>query len=59
MSWELPQPTTQIVTSPGELRDAARFPGVVETSIGTASRGIWFVVDDSGLDAGAAGPRRQ
>jgi predicted ATP-grasp superfamily ATP-dependent carboligase len=45
----LPQPATQIVTSPDELRDAVRFPCVVKTSIGTASRGIWFVRDDNGL----------
>jgi hypothetical protein len=37
------------VTSPSELRDAVRFPCVVKTSIGTASRGIWFVRDDDGL----------
>jgi predicted ATP-grasp superfamily ATP-dependent carboligase len=45
----LPQPATRIVTSPGELRDAVRCPCVVKTSIGTASRGIWFVRDDRGL----------
>jgi predicted ATP-grasp superfamily ATP-dependent carboligase len=45
----LPQPATRIVTSPGELRDVVRFPCVIKTSIGTASRGIWFVRDDSGL----------
>jgi predicted ATP-grasp superfamily ATP-dependent carboligase len=45
----LPQPATRIVTSPGELRDAVRFPCVVKTSIGTASRGVWFVRDDDGL----------
>jgi hypothetical protein len=45
----MPQPATRIVTSPSELRDAVRFPCVVKTSIGTASRGIWFVRDDSGL----------
>ena len=45
----LPQPATRIVTSPSELRDAVRFPCVVKTSIGTASRGVWFVRDDSGL----------
>lgn len=45
----LPQPTTRIVTSPGELRDAVRCPCVVKTSIGTASRGIWIVRDDNGL----------
>jgi predicted ATP-grasp superfamily ATP-dependent carboligase len=45
----LPQPATRIVTSSGELRLAVRFPCVVKTSIGTASRGIWFVRDDNGL----------
>jgi predicted ATP-grasp superfamily ATP-dependent carboligase len=45
----MPQPATRIVTSPSGLRDAVRFPCVVKTSIGTASRGIWFVRDDAGL----------
>jgi predicted ATP-grasp superfamily ATP-dependent carboligase len=45
----LPQPATQIVTSPSELRDAVRFPCVVKTSIGTASRGIWFVREEAAL----------
>jgi predicted ATP-grasp superfamily ATP-dependent carboligase len=45
----LPQPATRIVTSPGELCDAVRFPCVVKTSIGTASRGVWFVRDDNEL----------
>ena len=45
----LPQPATRIVTSPGELRDAVRFPCVVKTSIGTASRGVWFVRDEAAL----------
>jgi predicted ATP-grasp superfamily ATP-dependent carboligase len=45
----LPQPATRIVTSPSELRDAVRFPCVVKTSIGTASRGIWFVRDEAAL----------
>ena len=45
----LPQPATRIATSPSELRDAVRFPCVIKTSIGTASRGIWFVRDDNGL----------
>jgi predicted ATP-grasp superfamily ATP-dependent carboligase len=45
----LPQPSTRIATSPSELREAVRFPCVVKTSIGTASRGIWFVRDDNGL----------
>jgi biotin carboxylase len=45
----LPQPATRIVTSGKELRAAVRFPCVVKTSIGTASRGIWFVPDENGL----------
>jgi hypothetical protein len=45
----LPQPATRIVTSGKELRAAVRFPCVVKTSIGTASRGIWFVRDECGL----------
>jgi predicted ATP-grasp superfamily ATP-dependent carboligase len=48
----LPQPATRIVKSEGELRDAIRFPAVVKTSVGTASRGIWFVRNDGDL-AGA------
>jgi hypothetical protein len=40
---ELPQPPTQIVRSVQQLREAVRFPAVVKTSVGTASRGIWFI----------------
>ena len=32
------------------MRDAVRFPSVVKTSVGTASRGIWFVRDESDLN---------
>ncbi len=46
----LPQPATQIVKSADELRAAARFPSVVKTSVGTASRGIWFVRNDADLE---------
>ena len=46
----LPQPATRIVKSTSELRDAVRFPCVVKTSVGTASRGIWFVRNDGDLD---------
>jgi len=46
----LPQPATMIVTSESELRAAVRFPGVIKTAIGTASRGVWFVRDAAGLD---------
>ncbi len=33
------------------MRDAIRFPCVVKTSVGTASRGIWFVRSESDLEA--------
>jgi hypothetical protein len=39
----LPQPPTRIVQSETGLREALRFPCVLKTSVGTASRGIWFV----------------
>jgi hypothetical protein len=39
----LPQPRTFIATSEAQLHAAVRFPCVVKTSVGTASRGIWFV----------------
>src|ERR1700761_6767841 len=39
----LPQPPTQIVRAEAELHAVARFPSVLKTSVGTASRGIWFV----------------
>src|SRR3979490_1871594 len=45
----LPQPATRIVKSSSEFRDAVRFPCVVKTAIGTASRGIWFVRDEAAL----------
>jgi predicted ATP-grasp superfamily ATP-dependent carboligase len=45
----LPQPATRIVTSEHELRQSIRFPSVVKTSIGTASRGIWRVRNDNEL----------
>jgi predicted ATP-grasp superfamily ATP-dependent carboligase len=46
----LPQPATRIVTSESDLRAAIRFPCVVKTSVGTASRGIWFVRDQRDLE---------
>jgi predicted ATP-grasp superfamily ATP-dependent carboligase len=48
---ELPQPPTRIVTSAQALRDAVRFPAVVKTSVGTASRGIWFVRNPDDLES--------
>src|SRR5215471_7378157 len=47
----LPQPLTSIVSSEGALRTAVRFPCVIKTSLGTASRGIWFVRNAGDLDA--------
>ena len=46
----LPQPATTIVTSESELRAAVRYPAVIKTSIGTASRGVWFVRDARELE---------
>jgi hypothetical protein len=46
----LPQPRTHIVRSETELRTALRFPSVIKTSVGTASRGIWFVQGEDELD---------
>jgi predicted ATP-grasp superfamily ATP-dependent carboligase len=48
---ELPQPSTQIVTSAQQLREAIRLPAVVKTSVGTASRGIWFIRDADDLES--------
>jgi predicted ATP-grasp superfamily ATP-dependent carboligase len=50
---DLPQPATTIVTSPEQLGAAMRFPAVVKTSVGTASRGIWFVRNARDLDEAA------
>ena len=47
----LPQPVTRIVKSADELRAAICFPSVIKTSIGTASRGIWFVRDEADLES--------
>jgi len=46
----LPQPVTRIVGSEDELRAVVRFPCVIKTSVGTASRGVWLVRDDGDLD---------
>jgi predicted ATP-grasp superfamily ATP-dependent carboligase len=46
----LPQPVTRIVKSADELRDVARFPAIIKTSVGTASRGIWFVRSEADLE---------
>ena len=46
---DLPQPPTRILKSQSEPRGATRFPAVVKASVGTASRGIWFVHNESEL----------
>jgi predicted ATP-grasp superfamily ATP-dependent carboligase len=47
----LPQPPTRIVASATDLREVIRFPAVVKASVGTASRGVWFVRSEADLDA--------
>jgi predicted ATP-grasp superfamily ATP-dependent carboligase len=47
----LPQPPTRILSSEIELRAAIRFPCVVKTAVGTASRGVWLVRDEGDLEA--------
>lgn len=46
---DLPQPPTRILTGQSEPRGATHFPAVVKTSVGTASRGIHFVHNESEL----------
>jgi hypothetical protein len=46
----LPQPDTQIVSSEAELRTTVRYPCVIKTAIGTASRGVWMLRDSTDLD---------
>jgi predicted ATP-grasp superfamily ATP-dependent carboligase len=45
----LPQPETQIVASVDALRAAVRFPCIIKTTIGTASRGVWMVRNNADL----------
>jgi predicted ATP-grasp superfamily ATP-dependent carboligase len=46
----LPQPATRIVKSASELREAIHFPCLVKTSLGTASRGVWFMRNEADLE---------
>jgi predicted ATP-grasp superfamily ATP-dependent carboligase len=46
----LPQLATSIVTSEQQLRGAMRLPTVIKTSVGTASRGVWFVRNADDLE---------
>jgi predicted ATP-grasp superfamily ATP-dependent carboligase len=45
----LPHPETRIVRCKNELRDCILFPCVIKTSVGTASRGVWFVANEGDL----------
>ena len=45
----LTQPVTRIVETTHQIRSADRFPVVLKTSIGTASRGVWIVRSDAEL----------
>lgn len=51
---DLPQPRTQFVANAGQLQDISRFPCVVKTAIGTASRGTWLVKSGAELAAASA-----
>jgi predicted ATP-grasp superfamily ATP-dependent carboligase len=42
---DLPQPETELLSSVRELRRFDRFPFILKTPIGTASRGIWVISD--------------
>lgn len=46
----LPQPPTRIVRSEQELREVIRLPAVIKTSVGTASRGIWFAHSEADVN---------
>jgi hypothetical protein len=50
----LPQPPTQAVRGVNELMAAKRFPMVLKTPVGTASRGTWMVKDEAELRAALA-----
>jgi len=52
-SLRLPQPATRIVTSEAALRSTVRFPAVIKTSVGTASRGVFIVREAGDLDSAA------
>jgi predicted ATP-grasp superfamily ATP-dependent carboligase len=49
-SLRLPQPATRIVTSEAALRASVRFPAVIKTSVGTASRGVFIAREARDLD---------
>jgi predicted ATP-grasp superfamily ATP-dependent carboligase len=47
---ELPRPPTSHARSARQLRELASLPCVIKLPIGTASRGIWLVHDETGLE---------
>src|SRR3984957_3663832 len=47
----LPQPATRILKLVSERRAPAKFPCVVKTSVGSASRGISFLRNEAALEA--------
>jgi predicted ATP-grasp superfamily ATP-dependent carboligase len=49
----LPQPATRIVVSESAVRASIRFPAVIKTSVGTASRGVFIVREAADLDRAA------
>src|SRR5690606_39331455 len=51
---DLPQPRTQFVANADQLAGISRFPCVVKTAIGTASRGTWLVKSSADLAAASA-----
>lgn len=48
---DLPQPRTEFVADARQLQESVRFPCVVKTAIGTASRGTWLVLSKADLAA--------
>ena len=46
----LPQPETAFITNLAELRKIDRFPFVLKTAIGTASRGTWMIHNEAELE---------
>ena len=53
----LPQPETRVVANASELTQAKRFPMVLKTPVGTASRGTWIVKDGAELETARRGHR--
>jgi predicted ATP-grasp superfamily ATP-dependent carboligase len=47
---DLPQPGTRLIKTASDLQNIDRFPCVIKTSIGTASRGTWIVQHQAELE---------